>query len=60
MTKEIGGENVSLPASYMTGSFTKIPQSFETMLTAKAPDKFTTRFQEIIHTADLTVNGQYL
>lgn len=28
----------------MTGSFTKIPQYFDTMLTAKAPDKFTTKF----------------
>lgn len=35
---------MSLPTSYMTGSFTKIPQYFETMLTAKAPDKFTTKF----------------
>ncbi len=28
----------------MTGSFTKIPTYFDTMLTAKAPDKFTTKF----------------
>lgn len=35
---------MALPTSYMTGSFTKIPQYFDTMLTAKAPDKFTTRF----------------
>ena len=35
---------MSLPTSYMTGSFTKIPQYFDTMLTAKAPDKFTTKF----------------
>jgi hypothetical protein len=28
----------------MTGSFTKIPNYFDTMLTAKAPDKFTTKF----------------
>lgn len=35
---------MSLPTSYMTGSFTKIPQYFETMLTAKAPEKFTTKF----------------
>jgi hypothetical protein len=28
----------------MTGSFTKIPQYFDTMLTAKAPEKFTTKF----------------
>lgn len=33
-----------LPTSYMTGSFTKIPQYFDTLLTAKAPDKFTTKF----------------
>lgn len=35
---------MALPTSYMTGSFTKIPQYFDTMLTAKAPDKFTTKF----------------
>lgn len=35
---------MSLPTSYMTGSFTKIPQYFDTMLTAKAPDKFTAKF----------------
>lgn len=35
---------MSLPTSYMTGSFTKIPQYFDTMLTAKAPEKFTTKF----------------
>ena len=35
---------MSLPTSYMTGSFTKIPQYFETMLTAKAPNRFTTKF----------------
>lgn len=35
---------MSLPTSYMTGSFTKISQYFDTMLTAKAPDKFTTKF----------------
>ncbi len=35
---------MGLPTSYMTGSFTKIPQYFDTMLTAKAPDKFTTKF----------------
>ncbi|NTW96620.1 MAG: DUF5343 domain-containing protein [Erysipelotrichaceae bacterium] len=28
----------------MTGSFTKIPEYFETMLTAKAPEKFTIKF----------------
>ena len=35
---------MSLPTSYMTGSFTKIPTYFDTMLTAKAPEKFTTKF----------------
>lgn len=35
---------MSLPTSYMTGSFSKIPQYFDTMLTAKAPDKFTAKF----------------
>ncbi len=35
---------MALPTSYMTGSFTKIPQYFDTMLTAKAPDKFTVKF----------------
>ena len=35
---------MSLPTSYMTGSFTKIPQYFDTMLTAKAPEKFTAKF----------------
>ena len=35
---------MSLPTSYMTGSFTKIPNYFDTLLTAKAPDKFTAKF----------------
>jgi hypothetical protein len=35
---------MALPTSYMTGSFSKIPNYFDTMLTAKAPDKFTTKF----------------
>ena len=35
---------MSIPTSYMTGSFTKIPQYFDTMLTAKAPEKFTVKF----------------
>lgn len=35
---------MSIPTSYMTGSFTKIPQYFDTMLTAKAPEKFTAKF----------------
>lgn len=37
---------MALPTSYMTGSFNKIPAYFDTMLTAKAPDKFTTKFME--------------
>lgn len=35
---------MALPTSYMTGSFTKIPQYFDTMLTARAPEKFTAKF----------------
>ena len=35
---------MALPTSYMTGSFTKIPQYFDTLLTAKAPEKFTAKF----------------
>lgn len=35
---------MALPTSYMTGSFSKIPTYFDTMLTAKAPDKFTVKF----------------
>lgn len=35
---------MALPTSYMTGSFTKIPNYFDTLLTAKAPDKFTAKF----------------
>jgi len=35
---------MALPTSYMTGSFTKIPQYFDTMITAKAPEKFTVKF----------------
>lgn len=35
---------MALPTSYMTGSFTKIPQYFDTLLTAKAPEKFTVKF----------------
>ena len=42
--RKMEDEKMSLPTSYMTGSFTKIPQYFDTMLTAKAPDKFTTKF----------------
>jgi hypothetical protein len=37
---------MALPTSYMTGSFSKIPQYFDTLLTAKAPDKFTVKFME--------------
>lgn len=35
---------MALPTSYMTGSFAKIPNYFDTLLTAKAPEKFTTKF----------------
>ena len=35
---------MALPTSYMTGSFTKIPSYFDTLLTAKAPEKFTAKF----------------
>ena len=35
---------MALPTSYMTGSFTKIPQYFDTLLTARAPEKFTVKF----------------
>ena len=35
---------MALPTSYLTGNFAKIPQYFDTILTAKAPDKFTTKF----------------
>lgn len=35
---------MSLPTSYLTGGFTKIPQYFDTLLTARAPEKFTTKF----------------
>ncbi len=35
---------MALPTSYMTSGYTKIPQYFDTLLTAKAPDKFTTKF----------------
>lgn len=35
---------MALPTSYMTGSFTKIPNYFDTLLTAKAPEKFTAKF----------------
>ena len=35
---------MSLPTSYLTGNFSKIPQYFDTMLTARAPEKFTVKF----------------
>lgn len=35
---------MALPTSYLTGGFTKIPQYFDTLLTARAPDKFTVKF----------------
>ena len=35
---------MALPTSYLTGGFTKIPQYFDTLLTAKAPEKFTVKF----------------
>lgn len=35
---------MALPTSYLTGSFTKIPTYFDTLLAAKAPDKFTVKF----------------
>lgn len=35
---------MALPTSYMTGSFSKIPQYFDTLLTARAPEKFTAKF----------------
>ena len=37
---------MSLPTSYMSGGFGKIPQYFETLLSAKAPEKFTVKFME--------------
>ena len=35
---------MSLPTSYMSGNYTKIPQYFEAILNAQAPDKFTVKF----------------
>ena len=35
---------MAIPTSYMTGSFSKISLYFDTMLTAKAPEKFTIKF----------------
>ena len=37
---------MSLPTSYMTGSFTKIPKYFEALQNAQAPGKFTVKFFE--------------
>lgn len=37
---------MALPTSYMTGGFSKIPAYFDTMLMAKAPEKFTIKFFE--------------
>ena len=35
---------MALPTSYMTGNYTKIPQYFETIINAQAPEKFTVKF----------------
>lgn len=35
---------MSLPTSYLTGGYSKIPQYFDTLLTARAPEKFTVKF----------------
>ena len=35
---------MSLPTSYMSGNYTKIPQYFEAILNAQAPEKFTVKF----------------
>ena len=35
---------MALPTSYMTGNYSKIPQYFETILNAQAPEKFTIKF----------------
>lgn len=35
---------MAIPTSYLSGGFSKIPQYFDTLLTAKAPDKFTVKF----------------
>lgn len=37
---------MSLPTTYMTGGYTKIPSYFDTLITAKAPEKFTIKFFE--------------
>lgn len=35
---------MSLPTSYLTGNYTKIPQYFEAIINAQAPEKFTQKF----------------
>lgn len=35
---------MSLPTSYMSGNYTRIPQYFEAILNAQAPEKFTIKF----------------
>ena len=35
---------MALPTSYMTGNYAKIPNYFETILKAQAPEKFTVKF----------------
>ena len=35
---------MALPTSYLTGGYSKIPQYFDTLLTARAPEKFTVKF----------------
>ena len=35
---------MALPTSYLTGGYGKIPQYFDTLLTARAPEKFTVKF----------------
>ena len=35
---------MALPTSYLTGGYTKVPQYFDTLLTARAPEKFTVKF----------------
>lgn len=35
---------MSLPTSYLTSGYSKVPQYFDTLLTARAPEKFTVKF----------------
>lgn len=35
---------MALPTSYLTGGYSKVPQYFDTLLTARAPEKFTVKF----------------